>query len=88
MTQARQDIWRQIGMMMDDLGFYERLSGFDNLKLCAGLHGVRTEKIGEILKQVGLYQDRKCPGTENVQGDEREACSGKSGAASSGISVS
>lgn len=61
MTQARQDIWRQIGMMMDDLGFYERLSGFDNLKLCAGLHGVRTEKIGEILKQVGLYQDRKCP---------------------------
>lgn len=60
-TQARQDIWRQIGMMMDDLGFYERLSGFDNLKLCAGLHGVRTEKIGEILKQVGLYQDRKCP---------------------------
>ena len=43
-TQARQDIWRQIGM-----------------KLCAGLHGVRTEKIGEILKQVGLYQDRKCP---------------------------
>ena len=60
-TQARQDSWRQIGMMMDDLGFYERLSGFDNLKLCAGLHGVRTEKIGEILKQVGLYQDRKCP---------------------------
>ena len=60
-TQARQDIWRQIGMMMDDLGFYERLSGYDNLKLCAGLHGVRTEKIGEILKQVGLYQDRKCP---------------------------
>lgn len=60
-TQERQYIWRQIGMMMDDLGFYERLSGFDNLKLCAELHGVRTEKIGEILKQVGLYQDRKCP---------------------------
>lgn len=59
--QARQDIWRQIGMMMDNLGFYERLSGFDNLKLCADLYGVGSEKIGEMLKRVGLYQDRKCP---------------------------
>ena len=60
-AQARQEIWRQIGMMMDDLGFYERLSGFDNLKLCADLYGVRVEKVRETLERVGLYQDRKCP---------------------------
>lgn len=56
---ANQEIYRQIGMMMDNFGFYERLSCIDNLKLCAGLYGVRAERVGEVLERVGLFRDRK-----------------------------
>lgn len=58
-ADAKQEICRQIGMMMDNFGFYERLSCLDNLKICAGLYGVRTERIGEVLERVGLFRDRK-----------------------------
>ncbi len=61
MALVKQEAYRRIGMMMDDLGFYERLSCYDNLKLCAGFYGVREERIREVLERVGLYQDRKCP---------------------------
>lgn len=58
-ADAKQEIRRQIGMMMDNFGFYERLSCLDNLKICAGLYGVKTERIGEVLERVGLFRDRK-----------------------------
>lgn len=61
MAKAKQEVYRNIGMMMDDFGFYERLSCYDNIKLCAGLYGIREERAGEVLEQVGLYRDRKKP---------------------------
>lgn len=61
MADVGREIYGKIGMMMDDFGFYERLSCYDNLKLCAGLYGVPGERIAETLEQVGLYRDRKCP---------------------------
>lgn len=59
MAEAKQEMYRNIGMMMDDLGFYERLSCYDNLKLCAGFYRVSEERVREVLEQVGLYRDRK-----------------------------
>lgn len=61
MAEAKQEMYRNIGMMMDDLGFYERLSCYDNLKLCAGFYRVSEERVREVLEQVGLYRDRKSP---------------------------
>ena len=61
MAEVKTEAYRQIGMMMDHFGFYERLSCMDNLRLCAYLYGVRTERIREILRSVGLDADRKCP---------------------------
>lgn len=60
MAGAGQEICRKIGMMMDDFGFYERLTCFDNLWVCASLYGAGAERIREVLECVGLYQDRKC----------------------------
>lgn len=53
-------IYRRIGMMMDDCGLYERLSCYDNLRLYADLYRIGHDRIGEVLKWVGLYEDRKC----------------------------
>ncbi len=61
MSDAKEDIYRRIGMMMDNFGFYERMSCFDNLKICADLYGIRKKRIGEVLECVGLEHDRRCP---------------------------
>lgn len=61
MASSKQEMYQRIGMMMDDLGFYERLSCHDNLKLCAGFYKVGEDRVREVLEQVGLYRDRKSP---------------------------
>lgn len=52
---------RQIGMMMDDFGLYERLSCVDNLAVFADLYGVNRKKVKEILERVNLWEARKRP---------------------------
>lgn len=49
----------QIGLMMDDFGWYERLSAADNLAFYADIYRVPRSGIGEILRSVGLYESRK-----------------------------
>lgn len=58
--KTQQSAYCQIGMMMDTFGFYERLTCYDNLKLCAGLYRIGDDRITEVLRWVGLYEDRKC----------------------------
>lgn len=52
--------WQRFGMMMDNVGLYERLSCYDNLKLFAKIYGVPINKVNEVLRSVGLFSDRKC----------------------------
>lgn len=52
---------KQIGMMMDDFGLYERLSCTDNLAVFADLYGVSSKRVEEILKRVNLWEARKRP---------------------------
>ncbi len=52
-------IYREIGIMMECLGLYERLSCYDNLKLFAGLNDVPKDKISQVLQKVGLWEVRK-----------------------------
>lgn len=56
---SREELYKKLGMMMDNFGLYERLSCYDNLKLFARIYGVPRERIDIVLKKTGLFQDRK-----------------------------
>lgn len=56
-VEERQELKPQIGVVFEYQNLYERLSAMDNLRFSARLYGVRKERVGEVLAQVGL-QDR------------------------------
>ena len=66
--------YRKMGMMMDNLGLYERLSCYDNLKLFARIYKVSGKKVDEVLSRVGLYEDRKCPVLKLSRGMKGRLC--------------
>ncbi len=53
--------YRRIGMMMDALGLYGRLSCYDNLKLFTKIYGISEDRIYEVLEKVGLSEAKKRP---------------------------
>lgn len=53
--------YRQIGMMMDHLGLYERMSCYDNLRFYQMLDGRKSRDIKALLEQVGLGEAGKTP---------------------------
>lgn len=53
--------YRRIGMMMDQLGLYRRLSCYDNLKLFAKIYGIPESRIQEVLDKTGLSEAKKSP---------------------------
>lgn len=52
---------RQIGVMMDDDGLYQRLSVYNNLSFYADIYRVPHSEINKTLKAFGLYEARKTP---------------------------
>lgn len=48
----------QIGIMMDNLGLYDRLSAWDNLAFYADVRLVPHDRIADVLKDMGLYEAR------------------------------
>ena len=57
--QLRGSDYKQIGMMMDSFGLYERLSCYDNLILFTKIFGIDKGKIDEVLQKVGLLEAKK-----------------------------
>lgn len=57
--QLNGEDYKQIGMMMDSFGLYERLSCYDNLVLFTKIFGIGKEKIDEVLQKVGLLEAKK-----------------------------
>ncbi len=51
--------YKQIGVMMDHFGLYERMTCFDNLKFYEMIDGNSTENIEQVLKEVGLLEAKK-----------------------------
>lgn len=49
---------RQIGIMMDNFGLYDRLSAYDNLSFYADIYHIPHSKITDTLKSTGLYDAR------------------------------
>lgn len=54
----RED-YKMIGMVLDNSGLYDRLSCYDNMLLMARIYGVNKNRIGELLKRVGLEDAAK-----------------------------
>ncbi len=52
---------RQIGVMLDDLGLYDRFSAWENLAFYARLCGVDRKTIDDLLRGCGLYEARRTP---------------------------
>ncbi|MBQ6806992.1 MAG: ABC transporter ATP-binding protein [Lachnospiraceae bacterium] len=52
---------KEMGMMMDSHGLYERLSCYDNLKLFAQIYNIPFRRIDEVLQKVGLSEAKKRP---------------------------
>ena len=50
---------RRFGIMADELGVYDRLSCYENLRIFARLYGLSKEDIQNALKNVGLENDGK-----------------------------
>ncbi len=49
----------RIGVLSDNSGCYERMTIEENLCFFAKIRGVKKEVVPEILKKVGLYEDRR-----------------------------
>lgn len=48
----------QVGTMIDSFGLYDRLSVYDNMSFYADICHVSHSTINEILKNIGLYEER------------------------------
>lgn len=55
---AKSDVFDHIGILSDNSGAYERFTLYENLLLFAKLRRVNKERIDELLKNVGLFDDR------------------------------
>lgn len=56
-----QSIYTDIGMVLDNVGLYERLSCQDNLRLYTQIYHISSECIDDILEKVGLLEAKKYP---------------------------
>ena len=65
---------KNIGIMMDRFGVYERLSCFDNLMIFADIYGIPHFKINEVLTGVGLENDAKTPASKLSKGMRAGLC--------------
>lgn len=55
------DVYTQLGMVLDNSGMYERLTCYDNLSLFAQIYRLPCGRIEEVLQQVGLEDAVKRP---------------------------
>ena len=49
-----EETHRRMGLMLDNLGLYERLTCYDNLNLIQKIYGLGREIVNEVLEQVEL----------------------------------
>jgi ABC-2 type transport system ATP-binding protein len=57
----RQQLKPQIGVVFETQNLYERLSARDNLNFTAGLYGVPSRRVEQVLAQVGLSERSREP---------------------------
>lgn len=61
-------IFTKFGMVLDNVGVYNRMSCLENLTLFAELYGIPKSRALEVLKQVGLEEAKKRPVSDISKG--------------------
>ncbi|OBR93914.1 MULTISPECIES: ABC transporter ATP-binding protein [Clostridium] len=59
LRSQKKDIFKNIGVLSDNSGLYERLTVEDNLMLFANINGVKKKNVDEILEKVKMTEYRK-----------------------------
>ncbi len=54
-----KEIYKQVGMVLDNCGIYERLSLYDNLNIFADIYRIKKERIEQVLEKVSLMEAKK-----------------------------
>ncbi|BCN32705.1 ABC transporter ATP-binding protein [Anaeromicropila herbilytica] len=54
-----QNTYSNLGMVLDNVGLYERLSCYDNLNLFTKIYNISKDRIESVLAKVGLLEDKK-----------------------------
>lgn len=67
-TKLRGEEHKQVGIMMEQFGLYERLNCYDNLLLFAKIYGVSRENIRLALEKVGLAGAMKTAASDLSKG--------------------
>ena len=49
-------IYRHIGFVSPYLNLYDEFTGYENLKICSDIRGIKNNGINDVLKRVGLYE--------------------------------
>lgn len=57
-AQLTSDDFLELGIMSDNVGFYDKLSLYDNLLFFAKFHSVEIAYLDHLLKRLKLYDDR------------------------------
>lgn len=48
----------EIGIMSDTVGFYEKMTVYQNLLFFAKFHQIKTDRLDSLLKELDLFKDR------------------------------
>ena len=48
----------EIGIMSDTVGFYEKMTVYQNLLFFAKFHQIKTDRLDFLLKELDLFKDR------------------------------
>ena len=65
---------KQIGIMMDEFGIYDRLTCTDNLNIFARIYGVPRDRVGKTLELVGLKDAARMPAADLSKGMRARLC--------------
>lgn len=60
--------YEQFGMVLDNVGIYDRLSCYDNLLLFTKIYGIDKKRIDYVLRRVGLLEAKKTLGMNLSKG--------------------
>ncbi len=70
-STANPALYNHLGVVFEESNLYERLSGLENLRFFAALHGVRPARVRALLEEYGLETAAKRPVSTYSKGMKR-----------------
>lgn len=70
-TTGNPALYKHLGVVFEESNLYERLSGLENLRFFAALHGISSARIQDLLKIYGLEKAARKPVSTYSKGMKR-----------------